>query len=70
LPRLPGVAGVPGVTSRDAPRARGGGRHDLLAPPTADAADIAELTGLEVYAAEDLLVRLEATGAISPLGRA
>src|SRR5215472_16802308 len=40
----------------------------LLARPTADAADIAELTGLEVDDAEKLLARLEAAGAILPVG--
>jgi len=40
----------------------------LLARPTADAADIAELTGLEVDDAEKLFARLEAAGAILPVG--
>ena len=42
----------------------------LLAWPTADAADSAELTGLEVDDAEELFTRLEAAGAILCVGRA
>ena len=42
----------------------------LLARPTADAKDLAELTGFEVQAAEELLARLEADGAIERIGRA
>ena len=42
----------------------------LLARPAAEAADIAELTGLEIDDAEKLLAQLEAAGAILPVGRA